>query len=378
MKLSELIKLRNNLQNISFTALNHEVNDIDAVVSKNFNFSIHENYKSSLNNVIKLLSDIESQIENQQERITDLIQEVDKEIFELTATMMELDYTYKNPMVPCLSNYIVERTDRVLELSHNERGEISTVVRSYTSWQYPTLEIGPGDGEWTESLVAGDPLYIVDRHQEFIDSTLSKFNEIYRRRVRPYFVGTHGVKEFDYSALPQGQFGFIFAWNVVNFWPFKETKHTLKQCYDLLRPGGVMMFSFNNCDVVQCAEAAESGYKSYLTPTLLNNIFNKLGFEIIQYRSTSVHVHWVEIKKPGVLSTTKRHQTLGKIVSVGVPQEVDTDKDNLYNSPKYSKEEINNLKRQAIFLNIDTPDKIYNAYSPEKLEYLINLKRKDQ
>jgi len=316
MKLSELINLRNNLQNISFGALNHELNSVDAAVSKNLNLQLHENYKSSLNEIIKFLSLIENQIENQQEQILQLIKEIDNEISEVTATMMELDYTYKNPMVPCLSNYIVERSDRVLDLSRDERGEIGTVVRSYTSWQYPTLEIGPGDGEWTESLVAGDPLYIVDRHQEFIDSTLSKFNEIYRRRVRPYFVGTHGVKEFDYSALPQGQFGFIFAWNVVNFWPFKETKHTLKQCYDLLRPGGVMMFSYNNCDVVQCAEAAESGYKSYLTQKLLNSIFDKLGFEIIQYRSTSTNVHWVEIKKPGILTTTKRHQALGKICAV--------------------------------------------------------------
>ena len=75
-------------------------------------------------------------------------------------------------------------------------------------------------------------------------------------------------------------------------------------------------FSFNNCNIVQCAEAAESGYKSYLTPQLLNNIFDELGFEIIQYRSTSINVHWVEIKKPGVLTTTKRHQTLGKICAV--------------------------------------------------------------
>ena len=145
----------------------------------------------------------------------------------------------------------------------------------------------------------------------------SKFNEVYQRRLRTYLTGVHAKRrEFDYSMLPQEQFGFIFAWNVVNFWPFQETKRALTQCYNLLRPGGAMMFSFNNCDIVQCAESAESGYKSYLTKTLLNSIFDELGFEIIQYRSTSVNVHWVEIKKPGALTTTKRHQALGKICAV--------------------------------------------------------------
>jgi SAM-dependent methyltransferase len=293
--------------------------------------------------------------------------------------MMQLGYTVNDFFGSNLTNYDVERLDRVLELSDDERGEIGTVLRSYTDWHYPTLEIGPGDGDWTESLVAGDPLYIVDRHQEFLDSTLAKFNEVYQKRLRPYLTGLHADRpEFDYSMLPQGQFGFIFAWNVVNFWPLKETKHTLSQCWDLLKPGGAMMFSFNNCDVVQCAEAAETGYKSYLTPKLLNDIFNELGFQVIQYRSTSVNVHWVEIKKPGVLQTSKRHQTLGKILTVHSGPEVDTDQDNMYNAPKYSKEEIANLKRQAVFLKIDTPDKIYKAYSPEKLEQLINLKRNNQ
>jgi hypothetical protein len=77
------------------------------------------------------------------------------------------------------------------------------------------------------------------------------------------------------------------------------------------------MFSFNNCDVIQCAEYAESGYKSYLTPKLLNTMFDELGFMLKQYRSPSVAVHWVEIIKPGQLATTKRHQTLGRICAVG-------------------------------------------------------------
>ena len=317
MKLSDLVKLRNNLQDISFDGLVHQIDLLDASLSRNLSISLHENYKNQIENLINFLDKIESNNTNQQQNLINLIAAIEKEIEEITEPMLQLGYKINGFFGSNLTNFDVERFDRVLELSDNERGEIGTVVRSYTDWHYPTLEIGPGDGEWTESLVAADPLYIVDRHQEFLNSTLNKFNEVYRKRLRAYLTGIHAARpEFDFSMLPQNQFGFIFAWNVVNFWPFKETKQALKQCYDLLRPGGSMMFTYNNCDVVQCAEYAESGYKSYLTPKLLNTIFQELGFEIKHYKSTSINVHWVEIRKPGVLTTTKRHQTLGRICAV--------------------------------------------------------------
>ena len=379
MKLSELVKLRNNLQDIKFDILSNDIDLLDAAVSRNLMLPLHENYKQSILTVIDFFDKTENSINEKQQNIKNLIEKIDDEITAITSSMLELGYKVNDYYGSNLTNFDVERVDRILELSDDERGEIGTVLRSYTNWRYPTLEIGPGDGEWTESLVAGDPLYIVDRHQEFLDSTLRKFNEVYQRRLRPYLTGIHADRpEFDYTMLPQGQFGFIFAWNVINFWPLKETKHTLHQCWDLLKPGGVMMFSFNNCDVVQCAVSAETGYKSYLTPKLLNDVFAEIGFEVIQYRSTSINVHWVEIKKPGVLQTSKRHQTLGKIISLKPDPEVDTDKDNVYNEPKYSKEEIANLKRQALFLKIDSPEAIYKAYSPEQLEYLINQKRNNK
>jgi len=317
MKLSELVRLRNNLKEINFDILNQNVELLDAALSKNTTLPLHENYKNNLTNLIDFLDKTETEINLQQKYLNDLIENIEQEIDEITFPMRKLGYKINEFYGSALSNCEQERTERKLEISDDERGEIGTIVRSYTDWHYPTLEIGPGDGEWTESLVAGDPLYIVDRHEEFLNSTLSKFNEVYRRRVRAYQTDAHGIPTFYLGMLPKNQFGFIFAWNVVNFWPYEETRYVLEQCYDLLRPGGSIMFSFNNCDVVQCAEYAETGFKSYLTPKLLNTIFQELGFIVKHYRSTSVNVHWVEIQKPGVLTTTKRHQTLGRICSVG-------------------------------------------------------------
>lgn len=78
-----------------------------------------------------------------------------------------------------------------------------------------------------------------------------------------------------------------------------------------------MMFSYNNCDVVQCAEYVEQGFRSWMPSKLLEKTVQDLGFEIIVNRSLEETVHWIEIRKPGALTTTKHHQVLGKILNVG-------------------------------------------------------------
>lgn len=314
MKLSDLVKLKTNLQQLDFTPLYEYLEQIDGQISINFNAPLDPVYNDSLNEIVQKIDNIETTVANNSNKINEVINNINKEIVAIIKPFMQLGYKVNGFYGSNLTNYDVERTDRVLELSLDERSQIVNVMRKYTDWKYPVLEIGPGDGEWTESLIAGDPLYLIDRHQEFLDATLAKFNESFRRRVRPYLTGIHaGLDNFDFTMLPHNTFGFVFAWNVINFWPYEETKKSLYQVFDLLRPGGIMMFSYNDCDVWQCAESAETGYKSYMTKDLLKSIFDEVGFELIQFTSTSTHVHYVEIRKPGVLSTTKRHQTLGKI-----------------------------------------------------------------
>lgn len=317
MKLSDLVKLRNNLQQLDFAPLQECLDKLDGQLSVNYKIDLDNNYKDSLIEIISKFDIIETTISDKSTKIQSLIDSINCEIKSITKPFMQLGYKVNGFYGSNLTHYDVERKDRVLSLSADERSQIVNVMRKYTDWHYPVLEIGPGDGDFTESLIAGDPLYLIDRHQEFLDSTLSKFNESFRRRVRPYLTGIHaGRDDFDFTVVPKGQFGFVFAWNVINFWPYEETKKSLYQIFDLLRPGGVMMFSFNDCDVWQCAEAAETGFKSYMTKDLLTEIFNEIGFELIQFTTTSTHIHYVEIRKPGILQTSKRHQTLGKIIEL--------------------------------------------------------------
>ena len=100
------------------------------------------------------------------------------------------------------------RKIRNMYIPPQAQADIHSRIALYANWKYPGLEIGCRDGEWTNTLVASDPLYMVDEHQEFLDSAIKDYPPEYQRRVRRYL-----VKDNDYSRLPQRQFNFIFSWN---------------------------------------------------------------------------------------------------------------------------------------------------------------------
>lgn len=318
MRLSDLVRLRNNLKNFSSVATRERLEELDGHLTQQLNIPMHSAYSGTIDEFVKHLDNAERELNTLEERLPTLIANIEQEISEITKEYLARGYMINGFYGSNATDLHTERHDRLMPISDDTRGEIVVKIRGYTEWHYPTLEIGPGDGAWTEHLVAADPLYIIDRQPEFLESTLSKFNGVYRNRVRPYLTGLHAnnKEEHDLSMLPQNQFGFVFAWNVFNYFPLAETTAMLESCYNVLRPGGVMMFSYNNCDIPQCVEYVEQGFRSWMPKDLLIETCKKLGYEIIDTRAIEETVHWIEIRKPGELKTVKAHQVLGKISNV--------------------------------------------------------------
>lgn len=316
MKISEMVKLRNNLQQVNLSMTKTSVNDVDGKLSGILDLPSHITYKDSVEDLLHSIDLIESHIDSIENNILTLITKIEQELESRTKEFLARGYMINGGYGSDRTNVEMDRIGRQMPMHDGTRSEILVRARKYTDWRYPVLEIGPGDGVWTEHLIAGDPLYIVDIHQEFLDSTLSKFNTIYRNRIRPYLIGAHGISDADLSELPQNQFGFIFSWNVFDYFPLQHVDAFLKQGMNLLKPGGVMMFSYNNCDVVQCAEYAENGFRSWMPKSLLTKTCTDIGFEIINYGHTEETISWIEIKKPGTLKTVKAHQVMGEIVNI--------------------------------------------------------------
>lgn len=201
------------------------------------------------------------------------------------------------------------RTSRGLFIDDETKKILVSRIGKLVDWRYPGLEIGPGDGAWTRKLVACDPLYLVDVHQEFLDSTAAQFNPQYQKRLRPYL-----IKNNDLSCLPQNQFGLVFAWNVFNHMPLKETQQYLESIYSVLRPGGTVLFSYNNSELlVGAAEQAEAIVTCHIPKKLLLPTIEKIGYLTTGEFDCDPYVSWLELTKPGELKTSKAHQVLGEI-----------------------------------------------------------------
>jgi len=304
MKLSELVELRERLKQAFYLTPVHDSIDNLRLNLGLVNQTAGKDYAGDIDAVIQMYRDLRVSVTAPSENVQNIIDAINREI-NTKASPFFLD-NYEQELIYEVPENI--RRIRVMYIPDSVQKEIESRIALRTDWKYPTLEIGCRDGEWTRYLVAGDPLYLTDVHQEFLDSAIKDYPIEYQRRTRPYL-----IKNGDYSILPQNQFGFIFSWNYFNYLTVDSIKSALKQAYSLLRPGGVFMFSYNNGDMPAGAAYAESYFMSYVPKSLLIPACQQAGFEIVYSKDCEPAISWVELQKPGELSTVKAHQALGII-----------------------------------------------------------------
>jgi SAM-dependent methyltransferase len=314
MKLHELVSLRNLLnESIALEDIKSSTDlllqQITAVGQLG---NIDTEYVASVSNIKNYYTQILKLLDSPPKELQLLHSQIDDRISELTKTFNRRGYVINGFFASNATDVDGERNMRYVECSKNVKETVLSRIAMHSSWQYPGLEIGPGDGAWTPSLVASDPLYIIDNHDEFLLNTAKQFHEDYQRRMRKYQID---YRDNNILALPHNQFGFVFAWNVFNFFPHDDLRNYLKQVFTLLRPGGVLLFSYNNCDNPTQAGFAEEGWMSWIPRTMLQKLLDELGFEVVQFFEPELNTSFVEVKKPGIKTTAKAHQVLGEIKS---------------------------------------------------------------
>ena len=306
-KLSDLVDIRNKAEELLHTEnIRQEIRAHSQVVEKILDYpGPHVSHaKIITNDTVQLLR----QLDNIKASVEQMCRDLDLEISNITESYFKRGYKINGSYATNRTTVEVERESREMFLHAETKNTILSVIGKYADWQYPGLEIGPGDGQWTDSLVACEPLYLVDIHREFLDSTVSKFNEKYRNKIRTYV-----TKETELRLLPKEQFGFVFSWNVFNFLTLDLIEQYLTEVYQILRPGGVFMFSYNNVDRPAAAALVEIGFMSYVPRRLLLEKIKEHGYEIIQTADLDETVSWVEIRKPGTLKTIKAQPIVGYV-----------------------------------------------------------------
>lgn len=209
---------------------------------------------------------------------------------------------------------------------------IKSRIGGYSEFRFPGLQICKHvfDEKWLQdaglqtfaspsdrihSMLACDPLYLAGGDSTALREIIKVFPEQYQRRV-----GIYEIKNQDLSILPQNQFGLVLCWDILNYCTLDTIQHYLKEFIKILRPGGVLFFSYNNCDIEKSAENAEHLLAGWASTRLIKKLISDVGFEIISFNDypaddfLNTWVSWAEIKKPGELSTVKRSQAQGLVM----------------------------------------------------------------
>lgn len=340
MKISELVKFRNELQErVSSLRLSQPIGNVCSLLSSTItsNVEVTEQYTSPITNYTNRIQALLDESHN-------IIDELEQYIIELSNQIdaLAVDEYGDEHKQQWHSRFI----DGFLFREFFVTTEISKLVKSriaqYVDWHYPVLQFGcryngqeprkPKSNfttlasrqndpdlflEVTDGLVGGEPLYVCDFNKENMQRCVKKFNPEYQQKICQYH-----ITAADFTALPQEQFAFILSWNLFNYATLDVIREYLTELYKLLRPGGVIMLSYNNCDLMESMVLTEIGLASYMPKRQLVGLCEELEFEVLQsYDIVNeideipfTHISWLEIKKAGELSTSKAHTVLGKIV----------------------------------------------------------------
>lgn len=305
MKLSELVAYKNQLDALSSVPTLKTANlDLDKVLHLLETRSDLATYNltTQYSNIQTAFSNFEDSLNNLKSQLNQKIAEAEKSWFQQSYVLYE--------------NETNESAEYILNLRKSNTlvtDPFQTRLNQYANWKYSALIIRPGLETFIENMVAYDPLYLIDLSYDYLAPAMNKFNQQYQNRLRPYVIR----EELDQEILlkiPNNQFGMCLAYNYLNFRPFEVLKKYLSEIYQKLKPGGIFAFTFNDCDRASAVMLVENYYCCYTPGYLVRELAISMGYEIVYSWNDPGPTTWIELKKPGELTSLKGGQSLAKIL----------------------------------------------------------------
>lgn len=323
--------------------------------------TIQEDFKTSL-------EQYDQKLKKLQQDVRALIEQQEPEYFTNSTNL------YMRGMRQETSDYITNRS-RQLDPETSQR--LINRLITYTSWQYPGMVIRPVHSTGLDTLVALDPLYLVDTNENLLSPMKSLFTPQYQSRLRYYVIEEYTSKNIFWN-LPQQQFGLVYAFHYFDFKPWEILQQYLNEVFELLRPGGSFLFSFNDCDDWRAVSRAEHYFCCYTPGRLIRAYVQNLGYEIVDIYNEADGHSWMELRKPGVLDSIRGSQTLARIFNLStmdhdidydyVPKSIDKPVLDLYNEL-----DLDKLIEIAGILNVNiSEDKTKREFNIKKVRRTIS------
>lgn len=310
MKLSELVHFRNQLADVSVEQARSQaladVNRITWLVDSqpmqvgNTAADLH----GIVSDLMKNYDNLDQRLTQLREQITVMIQQAEKPWFEESYRL------YETGMAMDSAQYIL---DRATQISTDSVTTLRARLVNYSDWRYAGMIIRPGRERFVQDMTSFDPLYVVDESHELLLPCLDQFPEAYQRRLRTYVISDRNTEPI-FAKVPQGQFGVVLAYNFFNFRPFEIIRRYLEEIFHVLRPGGTLLMTINDCEREKAVRLAEQHFACYTPGYLVKDLARSIGYEV-EFTWNDDPMTWIELRRPGKLTTLRGGQTLAKIVS---------------------------------------------------------------
>lgn len=312
MKLSELVAYRNQLNRLTIDDARVETDSKISAIKHLINYKDFD--ASGIKQQIQIKHE---QIQDKFDEFVDLIEQAKVEAQQQIDIKEKywLEETYRlysqEMMVYDTSDHILNRRTN---LSDEHDSIIRARIKNFSNHLYPAMIIRPGLETFIRDMVSFDPLYLVDQDQDLLFPCTLEFPEQYQRRLRPYVIDEKDNSQSILGRLPDEQFAMCLAYNFFNFKPMSVIERWLAEIYSKLRPGGRLMMTFNDCDNEKAVRLAESYYACYTPGRMVKSVAQSIGYEIYFVWNDSVASTWMELQKPGNLTSLRGGQALAKVM----------------------------------------------------------------
>jgi hypothetical protein len=323
MKLSELVAFRNRLEELPVSAAeqaaDHKLDILMHTVTYPHEPSMLQLAQPFVPALEIKLKEIHRAFDNFDVSIEQVKQQVREQIAEQEKHWFQESYRLFEGAKDCEKTHQIlygrtvtgTKSLQTIEAENTLRARLS----SYADWRWPGMIIRPGLEDFIENMVGSDPLYIIDREHDLLQPCLDRFPQMYQNRLRSYTTNDWGDQPI-LGKIPNNQFGVCLAHNVFNYRPLEIIRRYLEEIYTKLRPGGVLLMTYNDCDRESAVMLVEQFCTSYTPGYLIRDLAQNVGFGLVHTWSDGGPSVWLELKKPGQLTSNRGGQALAQIHNI--------------------------------------------------------------
>ncbi len=316
MKLSDLVAYKNELDKMSSKtaqrSLEIELEKITHLIQtqhiklQDFEQTIANQYQNIRNNI----EQFEQQLDDLKLDLKKQIEIAEKPWFLESYRLYEKEMRRETP------EYILNRR---IELDDETQMMLRSRIQNHANWQQPGLIVRPGRENFIDDMVSFDPLYLVDQYHDLLKPSMDRYPDEYQKRLRTYVI-RESINRDMLDKIPNNQFALCLTYNYLNFRPFEFIKKFLEELYQKLKPGGTLIMTFNDCDRYKAVLLVEQHYACYTPGALLQDLAHRIGYETVFKWDNGGPETWIELKKPGTLTSLRGGQTLAKIIHKSVAE----------------------------------------------------------